>query len=149
MRIARVLLAVLALAVCAWFAVGIRQAHQSDAAAAIVGAAGGQSAADLARAQRLIDSADFLYPGQDIANLRAEQLLEQRRYDRAAPVIASIVRAEPQNLQGWIDVAKLLILAPRVARGTGLTAAQARAQVVRLDPVDARRLGAVSGAARR
>lgn len=149
MRIARVLLALLALAACAWFAIGVRQAHQTDAAAAIVGAGGGRSAADLARAQTLIDSAGFLYPGQDIPKLRAQQLLEQRHYARAAPVIAAIVRAEPQNLQGWIDVAQLLILAPRIARGTGLSARQARAQLVRLDPVDIRRLGAVTGATRR
>jgi len=98
-RIALVAVAVLA---CAWFALGIRQVHDQQRAESLVNGHGKLTAAETARARRLLDGAAELNPGSEPDFLRAQ--LAFRAGDRAAArrVLQRVVRREPENINAWL-----------------------------------------------
>jgi hypothetical protein len=104
-RAAGVVLAVLA---CAWFALGIRQAHELDGASKIVLGLTGQQQLTAARANHadaLLSSAKTLNPDQTVEVLEAR--VDLLRNDRAGAkrILLGVVRREPMNLDAWYGLA--------------------------------------------
>lgn len=100
LRIAGVLAAVV---VCVWFALGIRQAQNVDAASAIIGSGHGRISASAAnRARQLLDSAAQLNPDRSVDLVRSQLALREGDPARARAIALAVTRAEPQNLQAWI-----------------------------------------------
>ena len=101
MRIARVAVLVAALVVCAWFVLGIRQAHDLAQATTIVQQKQALTASQSAHAASLLRSAGALNPDRQVDLVRAE--LDIRGSDSAAAkrILESVLRAEPDNLLGW------------------------------------------------
>ncbi|HUE26442.1 MAG TPA: hypothetical protein VMP89_06680, partial [Solirubrobacteraceae bacterium] len=70
MRLPVVALTVVALAVCAWFVIGVRQAQDLAAATSVVQVGGAAGPARLAAAAADLHSAAFLDPDQEVNILR-------------------------------------------------------------------------------
>lgn len=96
----RVVICAVALVACAWFAVGIRQAHDIAAATGAIASHG--SARQLADAQSSLGSAAFLNPDQEVQILRGRLAIDQGHPQRAQRILAAVTRAEPMNLEAWI-----------------------------------------------
>lgn len=94
-----------AVAVCAWFAVGIRQAHDTSKATSIVFGANHLSAAQAAHAALLLRAAGFLNPDSEVDLLRAQLARDQNERHRAERLVAGVLRSEPLNLRAWISLA--------------------------------------------
>ncbi len=106
MVVARVLGAVLAIVVCAWFALGIRQAHDIDRASAIVSAGRSVSAAQLRGVDSVLSSAAELNPDSQVNLLRGQVALLAGKRARAAQIFGRLVRDEPMNIQAWVSLAE-------------------------------------------
>jgi predicted Zn-dependent protease len=106
MSLARGSLLALALAACAWFVVGIRQAHDTAHANAIVSAETPPGPAAAARARSLLHAAGFLNPDQRVDLLRGQLALDQGDRPRALALFRDVARREPDNLQAWVSVAQ-------------------------------------------
>jgi predicted Zn-dependent protease len=100
----RVVLVAVALAVCAWFALGIRQANQVNDAAAIVGSPA--SAAQARHAAKLLDDARTLNPDARVDVLRGQLALQQGDRDRAHRILSDVVAREPENLEASVSLAR-------------------------------------------
>ncbi|HLH67263.1 MAG TPA: hypothetical protein VKV27_16355 [Solirubrobacteraceae bacterium] len=95
--------AVAALAVAAWFALGVRQSQALDAATALIASGHGRLAPAVARrARHLLDVAAALDPDRAVDLERSALALRQGQPARARAIALSVARAEPQNLQAWI-----------------------------------------------
>jgi hypothetical protein len=105
MRLARLLLAGFALVVCAWFGLGIRQAHETAAATAIVNQSANVSGAAAAHASALLNSAGTLNPDVEIKILRSQLALRRGDYPRAIALAREATRQEPSNVSTWLAVA--------------------------------------------
>jgi predicted Zn-dependent protease len=112
--IARAAAALLALVVCAWFAIGIRQSVDTNRATALVGGGTRLSAPQVRRARSLLSSAASLNPDLTIELLRGQLALDQGRKAAAERAIASVTRREPLNLSAWTQ----LLYAAGAARDT-------------------------------
>lgn len=102
----RIVAAVCALSVAAWFAIGTRQAHGTDGATAIVTSARTISAAQAQRADALLHGAGLLNPDQEVNILRGAAALESGHGLRAQQTFEAVTRAEPQNLEAWLWLAR-------------------------------------------
>jgi predicted Zn-dependent protease len=129
LRPALLLAAVLA---CVWFVIGVRQAHEVDAASNVI-TAGQQSPSQLRGAASQLHAAAFLNPDRAVDILRGRVAIEQRRLAQARRILGAVVRAEPQNLEGWIWFTGANLGLPAAERGSRRIAA--------LDPLDARVVG--------
>ena len=98
--------ALIALAVCAWFALGIRQAHDTTAATAIVSGSAHLSAGQGHRAAALLHSAKLLDPDTEVDVLRGELALEQGNRLGARSILERVVAKEPDNALAWQWLAK-------------------------------------------
>jgi Flp pilus assembly protein TadD len=105
MRIARALAVVVALAACAWFVLGIRQAHDTDLATAIVNGRGAVTAHDAAHVNSLLNSAKTLNPDVQVVLLRSQLALRQRNYPRAIGLAKQATVKEPDNVSTWLALA--------------------------------------------
>jgi hypothetical protein len=103
---ARISLAVVALVACAWFALGIRQAHDLGHAVSIVTSAS-VSPGQAAHAESLLNAAGALNPDVEVKLVRAELALRQGDARRAVALAAQAAKDEPQNVLTWDEVAKL------------------------------------------
>jgi hypothetical protein len=90
------------IAVCAWFAVGIRQAHDTAAASAILSGGSRLSPAGAARASSLLDGAALLSPDRQVGLLRAELAAERGQRALAQRLALRVAHAEPRNSQAWL-----------------------------------------------
>jgi predicted Zn-dependent protease len=95
----------LALVVCAWFALGVRQATSLTHAEAIIYAQPYTTAARARVAEALLDEAGWLNPDRQVEIDRAHILLERHDPKAALPIAESVVGAEPQNIQAWLWLA--------------------------------------------
>ena len=102
----RALAVVIALVVCVWFAVGVRQAQDTDHATSIIASTAPISAAQAAHARSLLDSAAFLNPDQEVAVLKAELVAREGDKARAVAMLMKIVHEEPQNIDAWQAIAR-------------------------------------------
>lgn len=131
MRLLRPGLLIVALLVCAWFAIGIRQAHDVAAATTIVQAGRAAGPHELSVAAGELHSAAFLNPDQEVNIWRGRLAIERGEVHRAQQILGAVTREEPQNLEAWIWFTGASLGNSREARiGT--------ARIAQLDPIDAR-----------
>src|SRR5690348_8547698 len=98
MRIARVLIVCAGVVVCAWFVVGIRQAHNISRVTSIVEGLNGQNrltAAQAADAISLLNAAATLNPDRTVDVLRARVALLRGDRARAKRILLGVVASEP------------------------------------------------------
>jgi hypothetical protein len=116
-----------ALAACAWFAIGVRQGNAANDAAAIVARPDAGGAASARHAASLLDDAGWLNPDQQVDVLRG--ILARQRGDLpgARRILRGVVQREPENLQAWIELA-------RSSKGDPATALTALLHVRKLVP---------------
>ena len=128
MRIVRALLVLTSLAACAWFAVGIRQAHDVDRVTTVVSGLQGQKRLTVAQADRadsLLDSAAVLNPDRTVQVLRARVALLSGHRSLAKQILLLVVAAEPDNIDAWYGLA--------TSASDSATVNRALAQIARLD----------------
>jgi predicted Zn-dependent protease len=109
----RLLVVLLSLAACAWFALGIRQAHDVNAATAIIAGHTPLSPGQARRARALLRQAGRLNPDANVELLRAQLALRQGDARRARAIAASVTRSEPQNIQAWLAYGRASAHDPR------------------------------------
>lgn len=126
----RIVLALAALVVGAWFALGVREAHEINRATSIVGGLNGQhklTAAQAAQARSLLSSASVLNPDRQVDVVRARVALLRNDRPLAVRILRGVVRAEPDNLEAWYGIA--------TSASSGATVNAALAQISKLQPV--------------
>jgi hypothetical protein len=129
-RLVNVALVILALAGCAWFAIGIRQAQGVARATGTIEAGGAAGPDGLAAAASDLRSAAFLNPDQGVNILRGRLAILRGDGRQAREILAAVTRSEPMNLEAWIWFTGANLGNPREARlGT--------ARLAELDPIDA------------
>ena len=92
-----------ALVVCAWFALGIRQSHDLNAATGIVSARAPLTAGQARRATGLLDAAGRLNPDTAVDLARSQLALRQGNAARARAIALGVTRSEPQNIEAWLS----------------------------------------------
>jgi predicted Zn-dependent protease len=106
MRLFRATLLILAIVACAWYVLGIRQAHDTAAATALLARGTPVTAAEAARADALLHVAAQLNPDQQVVILRAQVAYDRGDRRRAEQLLAPVVRDEPRNAVAWLWVAR-------------------------------------------
>jgi predicted Zn-dependent protease len=96
----------LAIVACAWFALAVRTAHESDRATAIVSSKATLTVAQAAHARSLLDAAATLNPDTTVDLLRAQVALARNDEAGAVRTILSVTNREPLNLQAWVALAQ-------------------------------------------
>lgn len=125
----RTALVLAAVACCAWFAIGIHQAHDVAAATGIIDAGRSAGSHELAIAAGDLRSAEFLNPDQEVNILRGHLAILRGDDKQAQEILAAVTRAEPMNLEAWIWFTGANLGNARQARiGT--------ARLDQLDPID-------------
>ncbi len=97
---------VLALVVCAWFALGAHQAVNTSRGSAIVSGVSRLSTAEARRTLALLDDAGTLNPDLGVDILRAQAYLASGNAPVAREVLSTVTRQEPQNVEGWLWLAR-------------------------------------------
>lgn len=120
----RALLALLAIAACGWFALGIRQARDISRATALLSASARIDRSHAGRVSSLLDGASLLNPDRQVEMLRARLDDERGRHAQAERVLRGVVFAEPMNVAAWALVAQ------SATNGATLQLAYARIEVL-------------------
>ena len=124
---ARTGLAVLAVAVCAWFALGVR-AFREVASVNVLLSGPARITPEQARdARAKLDQAAWLNPDQEVNFLRAQVAARDGHKQRALTIARGLAHREPQNVNAWLLVSILV-------RPGSLPYRQAEAQLRRLVP---------------
>ncbi|MDQ6821452.1 MAG: hypothetical protein M3076_14145 [Actinomycetota bacterium] len=123
---------IVALLACAWFALGIHQAHDTHQASAIVSSAARLSPRQEAHVDALLRSAATLNPDDTLALLRGRAELLAGQPGRAITTLKNLARQEPLNIEAWIWLAE-------AAGGKGPLYQQAIRHVERLDSQEFKR----------
>jgi predicted Zn-dependent protease len=105
MRLARAVLVVVALVVCAWFVLGIVQAQDTQRATALIAGGNRLSPAQARHARALLDSAGTLNPDLTIDLLRGQLAADQHQLAAAERIAQSVARREPLSLAAWSQLA--------------------------------------------
>lgn len=96
---------VVAVAIAAWFGIGVLQAR--DTSRATAGLSGARlTPAQARRTASLLHDAGFLNPDRQVDVLRAQLYLNQGNERAARSLLIRVVRAEPDNLGAWISLAR-------------------------------------------
>ncbi len=106
MRVARIVLGLVAIVACAWFVVGIRQAHDVSQAISLISSGRVTSHVQFERALALLRGARALNPDQAVNILRGEAALEHGDAQTAQRILRTVTRSEPRNLDAWLWLAK-------------------------------------------
>ena len=101
----RGLVALVALTVCAWFGLGVRQAHDTAHAAAILTANQRLSASGRVQTASLLGAAAFLNPDSEVNLLRAERAADLGEHAQAQRISTAVAREEPMNAHAWEELA--------------------------------------------
>jgi predicted Zn-dependent protease len=112
----RVLSLLLALVVCVWFALGIRQARDTSQASSILSNRNGVSAVQAAHAGSLLSAAGTLNPDTQVDLLRGQVALAQNDRPRAVRIVEDVTRREPMNVQAWLLLAEASRNVPEIER---------------------------------
>jgi hypothetical protein len=99
---ARIPAVAVALVVCAWFAISLHQAIDTDAASAIIYGQTVPNAQQAADAGSLLSSASTLNPDTGVQLLRSTLAYERGDDARARQLALAVTRQEPLNLQAWL-----------------------------------------------
>jgi Tfp pilus assembly protein PilF len=105
MRLASLVCIALALVACVWFAIGIRQAHDTARAAAIVSERRTATAGEEREVASLVGGARLLNPDKEIDVLLGAIEVEHHDFIRARQVLEAVTRSEPRNIQAWLWLA--------------------------------------------
>ena len=105
-RILRGIGVVLALVVCAWFALGVRQAHDTSRANSIVSSDDGVSAAQAAHAASLLELGRHAQSGLAGRHAPGRAALAQNDRARAVRIVEDVTRREPMNVEAWLPLAE-------------------------------------------
>ena len=127
MRLTRLVGVLIAIALCAWFALGIRQAQETTKATAIVSATTPLTAAQIKQVSDLVSDARALNPDTAVDVLRAQLDRDQNELVAARQVLERVVAKEPDNAVAWVWLA-------RSSRGAPLTFANALRRLRSLVP---------------
>ncbi len=107
MVLARGAVLVFAVLACAWFALGIRQAHDTGRASSILqGPTRSLSAAHANQAASLLHDAAFLNPDVTVKLLRAQLAADRGNKSQAESIALSAALQEPDNVQAWFALAR-------------------------------------------
>jgi hypothetical protein len=98
----RALLITVALAACAWYALGVRSSHDEDKVGSLIGLATSISQSQARADDRMLDDAEVLNPDQYLELLRAEVALHAGNRARALAIAKRVVSREPQNPEDWL-----------------------------------------------
>ncbi|MBV9193484.1 MAG: hypothetical protein JO168_05015 [Solirubrobacterales bacterium] len=106
MRLLRAAVAVLALVVCAWFALGARQAHELSAAGNLITTPGALTRPQAAHAEAMLRAAATLNPDSQVDVLRGRLALTQGQRARATNLFTRVAEREPMNVVAWYWLAQ-------------------------------------------
>jgi hypothetical protein len=101
-RAVRFICAAAAFVVCGWFALGARQAIDTQRATAIVSGKQHISLAQERAVSSLVRAARLLNPDKEPDILLAKAEVEHHDYARARRRLEAVVRSEPQNAEAWL-----------------------------------------------
>lgn len=104
--VVRALSVLLAVAACAWFVLGIRQATDTARATAILSGAEPLNEAQAHHANSLLHAAGFLNPDTQVDLLRADLVGALGNRRRAQAISWSVIRKEPMNVEAWFTLAR-------------------------------------------
>lgn len=107
MRVGRVLVAVLAIVVVAWFALAAREARDVAQATGIVTQSAPISRAAAHHVSSLLDSAGVLNPDRQVSLLRAALATSRNDNRRARQILEGVTSAEPDNVDAWYLLAQV------------------------------------------
>jgi predicted Zn-dependent protease len=102
MRVARLAIAALAVAACAWFVIGVIQSNNESQATALINGSGKPTPAQTAQIERWLDTAATLDPDRNIDLLRAQAEVRAGQSDKALVLMKRVVADEPRNADAWI-----------------------------------------------
>jgi predicted Zn-dependent protease len=131
MLLARAAAASVAVLVCAWFVLGIRQAHDTNKVQSLVSSTNTLSAQQAGHADALLRAAGTLNPDSTVDLLRAVVALREHQQQRAVPIIEAVAAREPMNVEAWTLLAE-------AAFGDGPLVNKAISHIALLDPRGAR-----------
>ena len=106
MLLARAAAASVGVLVCAWFTLGIRQAHDTNKVQSLVSSTNTLSAQQAGHADALLRAAGTLNPDSTVDLLRAVVALREHQQQRAVPIIEAVVGREPMNVEAWTLLAE-------------------------------------------
>ena len=109
MKVVRISALAVAVAACAWFALGIVQSIDTTRATAIVSSSAPMTAQRAARVRSLLDTAQTLNPDRTITILRGELASELNQPARAVRLLESVTAAEPLNADAWVTLARVAL----------------------------------------
>jgi DNA-binding transcriptional regulator YiaG len=98
----RAALLAVAVAACAWFALGAHQAHDTQAATNLLDNSSQLSPTQARAVNSTLDSAATLNPDEEVNILRAEVAIDQGQFARARSMLARVIHREPKNLAAYI-----------------------------------------------
>ena len=90
-----------ALAIAAWFAIGARQAIDTDKAASIISSPSPLTLARAAHASSLLHDAGWLNPDREVDILKGRLLLRDGNPAAARAALLTVAKAEPPNAAAW------------------------------------------------
>jgi len=96
---------VVGIVICAWFAVGIRQAHDTARVTALLGSGPPLSHSQVNDVNSLLHSAAQLNPDTTVTMLRAQLASELDRRRQATRLLLRVVHEEPMNAPAWEQLA--------------------------------------------
>jgi predicted Zn-dependent protease len=102
----RAMLVASAVVVCAWFALGVRQAIDLTQATALLSNGNRIAPRAAAQVRSRLDAARLLNPDRNVEILRAQLYDELGERRRASGLMREVVAAEPLNVQAWGWLAK-------------------------------------------
>jgi predicted Zn-dependent protease len=102
MRAARLAIAALAVAACAWFVIGVIQSDNESRANAAINGGGTPTLAQTAQIEHWLDSARTLNPDRNIDLLRAQAEVRAGQSAKALALMKRVVRDEPRSADAWI-----------------------------------------------
>jgi hypothetical protein len=98
----RLAVLVAALAVCAWFALGIGENQDREAVTTLLNRHLPLTIAQARAADKTLDAARLLDPDESIDILRSLVASRAGENRRASAIARSVVQREPQNLNAWL-----------------------------------------------
>ena len=115
----RGLMLLAAIAVCAWFVVGVRQVQDEDHVDSAVIPPITISAAQARSADATLNDAAFLNPDRSVQGLRAIVTFKSGHPAQGISMAKAFTRREPENFEAWLLLGELTVQAdPAVFRMT-------------------------------
>jgi predicted Zn-dependent protease len=130
MAVARIAAAVAAVVVCAWFALGVRQARDTTRAQSIIDASSSLSGARASQTASLLHNAGMLNPDSQVDILRGRLAVLENDRPQAVRILEGVVHREPLNIDGWLWLAQATKSLPEIKLAV--------AKIAELDPLTTR-----------